>query len=68
MARGQQDHGDDPSPEEIRQACLELQVTWTETEERQRRTGTVAIEPFTIPTLTTRIGGRDAMGENVPRP
>ena len=68
MVRGSQDHGDDPSPEEIRQACHELQSAWTEDEERQRRTGTIAIEPYQTPTVPTRIGGRNVTKETGPTP
>ena len=31
------DYGDDPSPEEIRKRCLEVQATWDEATERSRR-------------------------------
>lgn len=31
------DQKPDPTPEEIRRACLEIQAGWTEAEERKRR-------------------------------
>ena len=34
---GCQDIGTDPSPEEIRAMCLEIQETWSPEEERRRR-------------------------------
>lgn len=34
----------DPTPEEIRKGCLEIQATWTEQEERKRHVGHVRQE------------------------
>ena len=35
--QGQQDHGDDPSPEEIAELCRRIQDGWSELQEITRR-------------------------------
>ena len=48
---GQQDHGRDPSPAEIRAACIEIQRGWSVDEERQRRTGSTTIRRYEVPAI-----------------
>ncbi len=48
---GQQDHGDDPSPETIRLLCLFIRAGWTEAEEQKRWTGKPA-ERYSIPEVS----------------
>lgn len=39
-------HPDDPAPEEIREACLRIQATWTEEERRNRASISDLRRPF----------------------
>ena len=54
----------DPSPEQIRERCLEIQRGWTETERRQREQGAIGRdqmrprEPYSVPQCKVRIDGR----------
>ena len=51
---------EDPTPEQIRERCLEIQAEWTETQRRQREQGSMgrdkleAREPYTIPQCKLR--------------
>lgn len=47
----------DPTPEEIRLACLEIQAGWTEAEERKRRAIKVPyVEPREVRTTSGSFG------------
>ena len=59
---GIQDHGDDPPPTMIREACRSIQSGWTKTEELQRRTGSAMAQSYKVRTLTT---SRDRFGERM---
>ena len=54
----------EPTPIDILIGCQRIQRTWTATEERSRRVG-VPTEPvaYQVPTVPTRIGGRDVTEE-----
>lgn len=47
------DYSDDPSPEQIRQLCRNLQRTWTAAEERSHRTGSSKRQPLEIEPVPT---------------
>jgi hypothetical protein len=48
---GQQKPGDDPTPEQIRAQCREIQATWSEGDERYRRTKFIAKPRYTFPII-----------------
>ncbi len=51
---GQQDIADSPTPSEIRMACRNIRAGWSESQERSRRTGSVAIERCEFPTVAEK--------------
>jgi len=56
---GQQDPGSDPTPEEIRMRCRNIQRGWSEDQEKARRRGSNGYQPVVFEEVPGRLLGLD---------